>query len=47
MLRAVAKRMDHRCKSTQPESNRHVLHGKQTGFRYIMGAWGETELSKS
>ena len=25
-------------KSTQPESNRHFLHGKQIGFRYIMGA---------
>jgi hypothetical protein len=25
-------------KSTQPESNRHFLHGKQIGIRYIMGA---------
>jgi hypothetical protein len=25
-------------KSTQPESNRHILHGEQIRFRYIMGA---------
>jgi hypothetical protein len=35
-----------RTKSTQPESNRHNLHGEQIGFRYIMGAVCETKLSK-
>ena len=34
-------------KSTQPESNRHFLHGKQIGIRYIMGALSDFELSKN
>ena len=33
-------------KSTQPESNRHFLHGKQIGIRYIMGALSDFRLSK-
>ena len=32
--------------SAQRESNPHVRHGKAIGYRYIMGAWLEAELSK-
>lgn len=33
-------------KSTQPESNRHFLHGKQIGIRYIMGALSDYRIVK-
>ena len=32
--------------SVQRESNPHFRHGKAAGYRYIMGAWLEAELSK-
>ena len=33
--------------SAQRESNPHFRHGKAAGYRYIMGAWLEAELSKT
>ena len=32
--------------SAQRESDPHFRHGKAAGYRYIMGAWLEAELSK-
>ena len=32
--------------STQWESNPRFRHGEAAGYRYIMGAWLEAELSK-